>query len=75
MCTTATVSVSNSLGDCRDNHPRRDHFSIYPPLSHPLIPHRMLYGAGGKYIFWRERNYRGLPYLSANNVQMGTNYG
>lgn len=75
MCTTAPVSVPNSLGDCRNNNPRRDYLPLYPPLPHPLIPHRMLYSAGGKSSLWSERSYRGLPYLSANNVQMGTEYG
>lgn len=75
MYTTAPVSVSNSLGDCRDDNPRRDPYPLYPNFPHPLVPHRLLCGTGGEYNLWCERSYRGLPYLSANKVQMGTNYG
>lgn len=46
MCIIAPVLVPNPLGDCRDDNPCRDNFPLYPTLSHPLVPHRLLCDAG-----------------------------
>lgn len=59
----------------RDDNSRRDRGPLYPNLSHPIFPHRFLCGSGRECSLWCERSNCGLPDLSANNVQMGTNYG
>lgn len=75
MCTTASVSVPNFLDNRRDHNSRRDHGTLYPDLSHPSVPHCLLYGAGGESPVWCERRHCELPHLSANNVQMGSKSG
>ena len=58
-----------------DDNPRRDHFPLYFNLSSSPILHHMLYDPGDKRGVWCKRNYRRLPDLSADRLQMGSHYG
>ena len=69
------VSIPNPLDDRRDDNSRRDHFPLHFSISYPLGPHHMLYDSGDKRGIWCERNYRRLPNLSADKLQMGSYYG
>ena len=69
------VSIPNSLDVGRDGNPRRAHFTLHFNFSSSLILHHMLYDPGDKCGIWCERNYRRLPYLSANKLQMGIDWG
>lgn len=75
MCTIAFVSVPNFLDNRRDHNSRRDHGPLYPDLSHPPVPHRLLYCTGGESPLRCERSHCELPYLSADNIQMGSKSG
>ena len=69
------ISIPDSLDVRRDDNPRRDHFPLHFSLSYSLILHHMLHDLGDKRGIWCERDYRRLPYLSADKLQMGINYG
>ena len=68
------VSIPNSLDVRRDDNPRRAHFTLHLNLSYSLVLHHMLYDFGDQRGIWSERNRRRLPYLSADKLQMETNY-
>ena len=69
------VSIPNSLDDRRDDNPRSDHFRLHFNLSYSFNLHHMLYDLGDKRGIWCERNSRRLLNLSADKLQMGSDYG
>ena len=69
------ISIPDSLDVRRDDNPRRNHFRLHFSLSYSLILYHMLYDLGDKRGIWCERDYRRLPYLSADKLQMDINFG